>query len=146
MTQEPRRDPELKPDVPSYAEKMDILPHIRHQFHPMFLNAAGGPDIYGPKRYLGIDIRCPVCRDIHPLGPPGVDNECPKCHFMFKYTAAKGNCFLWMWKKQEVIVLSEKPIEFLSPVESAQENIKVIEALKADIQEVTGIKPLRKLW
>ena len=102
-------DPETKPDVPSYAEKMNILAHVRHQFHPMFLNAIGGPDANGPREYIGIDLRCPLCWFIQPLGPPGVEGECRNCSMRYKYTAAKGNTFLWIWKQQKPIEIDSDP-------------------------------------
>jgi hypothetical protein len=91
-------DPELKPDVPAYAEKMNILEHVRTQEHPLFLNAAGGPDINGPREVIGLEIRCPVCKKVHKLGPPGAELQCPKCHLFYKYTVARANCWLWIWR------------------------------------------------
>lgn len=89
-----------RPDVPPYAERMNILAHVRHQFHPVFLNAIGGPDIYGPKHYLGIEIRCPICKVIQELGPPGREQQCRGCGFYWLYTAAKGNAWLWIWRNK----------------------------------------------
>jgi len=104
----PLRDPELKPDVPKYAEKINILEHIRHQFQPIFLNFLGNPDVHGPKAYVGIDMRCPMCKHIQTLGMPGTDHKCKKCGINYKYTAAKGNCFLWVWRDQAKLDL-DKP-------------------------------------
>ena len=106
----PLPDPELKPNVPEFAEKMNILDHVRHQYHPVFLNEAGGPNANGPRQYLGIDLRCPLCRNIQPLGPPGVEGSCAKCKIHYTYTAAKGSCWLWIWRARPRLNLDPEPL------------------------------------
>jgi hypothetical protein len=99
------RDPELKPDVPSYAEKLNITRHIRYQYLPTMYNALGNPDVNGPRVLLSIDLMCPICEHIQPLGPPGVDHKCRECDLNYKYTAAKANTWLWIWRSQPKLVI-----------------------------------------
>lgn len=105
-----RRAPETAPEVPSWAERMMILPHVRVQYHPLLLNELGGPLADGPREYLGIDLRCPICREIQPLGPPGKDNRCRACNLNYKYTAVKGACWLWIWKDREKLTLDPQNV------------------------------------
>jgi hypothetical protein len=98
-------DPATKPDVPTWAEKMNIFRHIRHQLHLTDVNEHGFLDINGPKEYVSLDLRCPICKHIQPLGPPGVEGKCGKCSLHYKYTAAKGNCFIWIWRPREAFNL-----------------------------------------
>lgn len=108
-------EPLAKPDVPEYAERLNILNHVRHQFHPLLLNAIGGPDINGPKQYLGIEIMCPICQRIQSLGPPGQEQACEKCDLRWKYTAAKGNQWLWIWRAQPKLNLDAPENQVPSP-------------------------------
>lgn len=108
-------EPLFKPDVPAYAERMNILNHIRLQFHPVFKNAIGGPLTDGAREYHGIDIMCPFCKHIQHLGPPVTEQACEKCDWRWLYTAAAANCWLWVWKKQEVIDLDGKTSVILLP-------------------------------
>ena len=106
-------DPEFKPEVPSFAEKMNILEHIRYQWHPVSDNILGAPDANAPRELQAIDLRCPLCKHIQHLGPPGVTGQCEKCKLYYKYTAAKANCWLWIWRGPERIDLSpETPVAF----------------------------------
>jgi hypothetical protein len=59
------------------------------------------PDHNGPRQYLGIDFRCPICRYIQPLGKPGKDNKCSKCGLNYKYISYRKD--LWIWKDQLVL-------------------------------------------
>lgn len=108
----PRPEPEGRPDVPSFAARAMITNHVRFQFHPLLLNAIGGPLIDGPKEIIGIEIRCPICKHIQPLGEPGVEHYCGEgglnalgsrgCGLRYKYTAVKGNSWLWYWRAPRV--------------------------------------------
>ena len=98
---EPLPQAELKPEVPDWAEKMRVEDHIRYQYQPVSRNALGNPDIYGPTALQSIDIRCPICQHIQPIGPPGKDHRCGGCSLNYKYTAIKANCWLWIWKDKQ---------------------------------------------
>lgn len=95
--------PELAPEVPDWSVRVSILPHVRHQYHPLFLNAHDMPDHQGPRQYIGIDYRCVACRHIQPLGAPGVDHACEKCNLHYKYTRQNTN--LWIWHPREKLIL-----------------------------------------
>lgn len=121
-------EPLAKPDVPEFAERMSILEHVRHQFQPLFVNAAGGPDIFGPREYLGLDLRCPLCKHIQKLVAPGVEGTCAKCGLKYKYTAAKGNAWLWIWRQQPKLDLDEPtqnlPNLQVRPVPGSEGNVQ----------------------
>jgi hypothetical protein len=121
-------DPVTKPDVPEFAERMSILEHVRHQFQPMFLNAIGAPDIYGPKFYVGLDLRCPMCQHIQPLVPPGEEGKCARCQLRYKYTAAKGNSWLWIWRQQPKLDLDGLQVQAVSgPESNVQKSAPLVE-------------------
>ena len=98
----PRR-PELAPEVPAWAEMINILAHVRLQYHPLFLNAHDMPDHEGPRQYYGIDYRCVICKHIQPLGEPGKDHRCEKCGLNYKYT--RTTTWLWVWKDKPKLVI-----------------------------------------
>lgn len=102
-------EPLYTPEVPKHAERLRIQDHIRYQYHPLLLNAIGGPLEGGPRELLGIDIRCVVCKHIQPLCSPGQEGACEKCDLRYKYTVVKNSCWLWIWRPQEKLDLDGAP-------------------------------------